>query len=95
MYEASFAGLAGALEISEFLLMCAFLGHSGFVGAVLVILLIDVKRREIEGGPKSEGQSEDEELIQPTVLEGLADQSPSSLHKWLRVPSRHDLGLTT
>lgn len=75
--------------------MRAFLGDCGIKGAVLVIRLVDVQGREIESGPQSEGQSEDEELIEPAVLEGLADEPPSSLHEWLRVPARDDLGLAT
>lgn len=75
--------------------MCAFLGHRGLIGAMLVILLIDIQGRVVESSPQSEGQPEDEELIHPTILEGLADQPPASLHEWLRVPARDELGLAT
>lgn len=75
--------------------MGAFLGDCGLIGAVLVIRLIDIQGGVVESSPESEGQPEDEELIQPTILEGLADQPPTSLHKWLSVPARDDLGLAT
>jgi hypothetical protein len=73
--------------------MGAFLGDGCVEGAVGVVGLVDVEGGEVEGRPQSEGQSEDEQLVGPTVFEYLAHQSPAALHDGLRIPAGHYLRL--
>lgn len=58
--------------------MGSLLGNSSFIGAVAVIFLIDIEAGEEEASPDCETQSENEELVSPTVVEDLSDKSPSS-----------------
>ena len=73
--------------------MSAFLNHSGLIGSMRVIALIDVEDGIEKGGPHTEGQSEDEDLIEPALFERLADKSPAPLHLRLAVPFRYHLSL--
>jgi hypothetical protein len=85
--SSSLSGLGSSLRLSEFLLMGLLLGHSGIECAVGVVGLVDIEGGVEEGGPETEGEAEDEEMVGPGVFEDLAEESPAALDEWLGVPA--------
>ena len=59
-----------------------------------IICLIKPEAGKIETGPGCEDKTEHEDLIEPTVVKGLTEHSPSSFDKWFGVKFRDDLYLS-